>query len=475
MSQPPKFPYIIPPGLHYKVREFEAHCKVAQSAPIMICGPSGVGKSLFLHIFKQLYREKAGPKPFLVTVNCSHFTGDIARSELFGHARGAFTGAVEENEGWIEKAHGGVLILEEVGDLPPETQAKLLSFVETGEYHKMGCSSIRSSDVQIVAATNRRENLREDFRHRFFPFHIPPLHERRGDILYHLAMKIPELISQLASWEVLALLAHHWPGNVREVEKTALLLKRRKVLEAEDPAIDLWEEVARAMESRATDEEETLRDDSSEISANRRPDMSHFKNVVLEGNRIYRLCQTLKTKGVNVKEIHDLLRKFHLGILLNREDLAFNTFKEDPPGSSFKLDTRLNVRILNTVTPFELAYKGLRVFCHLLLKNRNGAENLLDPQDVYSVSAIHGTSPHLLEYPPEIRGLAETIHRSLDPTSHNRAAAPQWITSMSRNQLMKTYYKALLTEAKGKKSVAARVAGLKYSTFREALRKYELL
>ena len=117
MSQPPKFPYIIPPGLHYKVREFEAHCKVAQSAPIMICGPSGVGKSLFLHIFKQLYREKAGPKPFLVTVNCSHFTGDIARSELFGHARGAFTGAVEENEGWIEKAHGGVLILEEVGDL----------------------------------------------------------------------------------------------------------------------------------------------------------------------------------------------------------------------------------------------------------------------------------------------------------------------------------------------------------------------
>jgi hypothetical protein len=229
------------------------------------------------------------------------------------------------------------------------------------------------------------------------------------------------------------------------------------------------------MKSRATDEEETLRDDSSEISANRRPDMSHFKNVVLEGNRIYRLCQTLKTKGVNVKEIHDLLRKFHLGILLNREDLAFNTFKEDPPGSSFKLDTRLNVRILNTVTPFDLAYKGLRVFCHLLLKNRNGAENLLDPQDVYSVSAIHGTSPHLLEYPPEIRGLAETIHRSLDPTSHNRAAAPQWITSMSRNQLMKTYYKALLTEAKGKKSVAARVAGLKYSTFREALRKYELL
>ena len=464
--------FIIPPGLRYKVREFEAHCKVAQNAPIMICGPSGVGKSLFLHIFKQLYREKAGPGSFLETVNCSHFSGDIARSELFGHARGAFTGAVEEKQGWIEKAHGGVLILEEVGDLPPETQAKLLSFVETGEYHKMGCNRIRSSDVHIIAATNRYENLREDFRHRFFPFHIPPLHERRGDILYHLAMTIPELISQLASWEVLALLSHHWPGNVREVEKTALLLKRRKLLETEDPGIELWEEVAKAMDGMGAAERGTPRDDAG-WSSQRRPGMAHFRNVVLGGNRTYRLCEDLKTNGVDVEQLQHLLRKFHLGIRIRKEDLAFETFQQNLPESFFKLDPRLKVRFLNTIPPFELAYEGLQVFCHLLQKDRNEAKNLLELPNGQSGTAMVN-APLFLKHPPEIRTLAESIRLSMDSEPQAGECETRQIASMNRNALMKTYYKALLVRTDGNKSEAAKLAGLKYTTFREALRKYEI-
>ena len=462
--------YIIPPGLRYKVREFEAHCRVAQDAPIMICGPSGVGKSLFIHIFKQLHAEKLREKNFPATVNCSHFSGDIARSELFGHVRGAFTGAVEEKKGWIEKTDGGVLILEEVGDLPPETQAKLLSFVETGEYHKVGCSRIRRSSLQIIAATNRYENLREDFQPRFFPFHIPPLHERRGDLLYHLAMTIPELIGQLASWEVLALMAHDWPGNVREVERTALLLKRRKLLETEDPGIELWEDVIEALGASGKGAVETGSGGPVEKPSSG-SGMTHFHNVVLSGNRTYRLCQHLEKNGASVSGFHEAIRKFHLGIMLKRTERAFDPFPEDMLHTSVRRNVRLGVGFLKTIPAFEQASRGLRLFCHLLSKDPNSALNLLDPRPTPAAPAPRSET----EFPgwtSEIRRLAESIglHPWKKPVEPPQT--PDWLSRMSRETLMKTYYRALLEKANGNKAEAARMADLKYTTFREALNKY---
>jgi len=160
--------YIIPPGLKDCVEEFEAHFKVANHAPIIIFGPSGVGKSLFLHIYKKLCHKAKGEKCRIITANCSHFSGELARSELFGHAKGAFTGAMREKEGWIKQAENGILVLEEIGELPMETQANLLTFIETGEFHKVGSAKLESADVQIVGATNNEQGLREDFCYRFF-------------------------------------------------------------------------------------------------------------------------------------------------------------------------------------------------------------------------------------------------------------------------------------------------------------------
>ena len=417
--------------------------------PSMICGPSGVGKSLFLHIFKQLYREKTGSKSSPATVNCSHFSGDIARSELFGHVRGAFTGAVKERAGWIEKAHGGVLILEEVGDLPPETQAKLLCFVETGEYHKMGCSKIRHSDVQIIAATNRYEKLRKDFQHRFFPFHVPPLHQRRGDVCYHLAMTIPELIGQLAPWEVLALMAHEWPGNVREVERTALLLKRRKLLETEDPGIELWEEVVKAMGDSKILPARVPSNQPMEDPPHR-SGMTHFRNVVLGGNRTHKLCLQLQQDGINVAELHDLLRKFHLGIMLKREEIAFDAFEEDVLEKSLQKDSRLNVLFPKSIPAFESAHKGLCLFCQLLFQDPKAPRNLLEPIKRPEVDFTK-SEPHVGAHLPEISQLAQSMGLPSPQSPYDVGQGPEWITTMSRKELMKTYYRALLNKTTGNK------------------------
>lgn len=155
--------FIVTPGLIKPIKAFEAHIKINHNRPILIYGPSGVGKSLFLQLYKQRMREKYGSDCRIETVNCSHFGSDLSRSELFGHRHGSFTGAAYEKEGWLKRAHNCILVLEEIGDLPRETQANLLTFLETGKFHKVGGAQTEYANVQIVGATNRENELRTDF------------------------------------------------------------------------------------------------------------------------------------------------------------------------------------------------------------------------------------------------------------------------------------------------------------------------
>jgi transcriptional regulator with GAF, ATPase, and Fis domain len=223
---------IVTPGL-YKIFEtykndFEYHLE--DKKPIIVLGDTGVGKSLFLRLSKELFRNKYSHKKKhpINTINCAHFEKQLARSELFGHVKGAFTGAVQKTIGWIEKSNNGLLILEEVGELSKEVQAELLTFLDTKEFHKVGSTKIDKSSVQIVAATNRTDDLREDFFYRFFPYKIPPLYTRRNDVLFYLALLFGDSIESLSLWEVMTLLAHNWPGNIREVERVGRLLYMRK-------------------------------------------------------------------------------------------------------------------------------------------------------------------------------------------------------------------------------------------------------
>ena len=228
--------FIMPPNLQPAYINFEAHLAVSGKVPILILGPTGVGKSLFLYLAKNKFKKNNKDSeiaPPVVEANCAHFSGgssgyEMSRSELFGHVEGAYTGAISYKKGLVEKADGGMLILEEVGELPLEVQAMLLTFIETGEYRRLGDENIRRATVKIVAATNRESVLRPDFRYRFFSFSIPPLHLRREDILYYFYEIFPDLTKRFTRSEVLLLLSYNWPGNVREIERVGRLLMRNK-------------------------------------------------------------------------------------------------------------------------------------------------------------------------------------------------------------------------------------------------------
>ncbi|HEV2837145.1 MAG TPA: sigma-54 dependent transcriptional regulator [Pyrinomonadaceae bacterium] len=211
---------------------------VEQVAParstVLITGESGTGKELIAKAIHEA-STRAG-RPF-VTVNSSNIPSELLESELFGHTRGAFTGAVAAKKGLFEVADGGSIFLDEIGDIPPETQVRLLRVIQEREFTPLGDTTPRRVDVRIIAATNidlkeavRQGSFREDLYYRLavVPIELPPLRDRNEDILplaQHFIQKYNEengrdVSDQLAP-EVLAMLeSYSWPGNVRELENT---------------------------------------------------------------------------------------------------------------------------------------------------------------------------------------------------------------------------------------------------------------
>ncbi|HEX6107200.1 MAG TPA: sigma-54 dependent transcriptional regulator [Gemmatimonadales bacterium] len=212
-------------------------------ARVLITGESGTGKEL---VAAAVHRAslRAG-RPF-VTVNCAAIPRDLVESEMFGHERGAFTGATERRLGRFELAHGGTLFLDEIGDLSAEAQAKLLRTLETGELQRIGAEGTLRVDVRLISATNRRledevaaGQFREDlfFRLNVFPIHLPPLRERLEDLpalVAHLAERVrPRHAATFTPPALEALAAYAWPGNVREL---ANLVERLSILSG--PTVD---------------------------------------------------------------------------------------------------------------------------------------------------------------------------------------------------------------------------------------------
>lgn len=238
--------------------------------PALLLGETGVGKELFAHRLHQLSRRVGKP---LVHVNCAALPESLAESELFGHAKGAFSGATSERPGRIEAADGGTLFLDEVGELPLAIQAKLLRTLQNGEIQRLGTDRPRRVNVRVIAATNRqlRELVREgafrdDLYHRLsvYPIPIPPLRERGNDVLL-LAGRFLELNRarlglrslRLSAAAEAALRRYRWPGNVRELEhvisRAALKAMsrgadRRDIVTLEPDMLDLDEQDAPASE-----------------------------------------------------------------------------------------------------------------------------------------------------------------------------------------------------------------------------------
>ena len=220
-----------------------------RSATVLILGETGTGKEV---VAKALHRLSArAAKPFAV-LNCAAIPESLLEAELFGHTRGAFTGAVQSRTGRIEAAHGGTLFLDEIGEMPLALQAKMLRFLECGELQRVGDNETMRVDVRVLAATHqaleeRAEagTFRLDLYHRLavFPLEVPALRERMDDLelltaffLERMGQELPR--KSLAANALERLRAYEWPGNVRELmhvlERGAILCGERAQIESED-------------------------------------------------------------------------------------------------------------------------------------------------------------------------------------------------------------------------------------------------
>ena len=225
-------------------REIEKAILIAPTdLTVLITGESGVGKEVFPQIIHQNSARKHGS---YIAVNCGAIPEGTIDSELFGHEKGSFTGALAERKGYFEVADKGTIFLDEVGELPMATQARLLRVLEYGEFIKVGSSKVQKTDVRIVAATNvdllkaiRKGKFREDLYYRLntVPIAIPPLRERRDDI-YLLFRKFSSDFAEkyrmpavtLADEAIGVLQKYRWPGNVRELKN---ITERMSIFEQE--------------------------------------------------------------------------------------------------------------------------------------------------------------------------------------------------------------------------------------------------
>ena len=237
-------------GSHPKFRHVIADiARVASTnTTVLICGETGTGKEL---VARAIHAKSDRNNQPMVTVNCAALPQSLVESELFGHEKGAFTGALARKPGRFEIANGGTIFLDEVGELPLDTQAKLLRVLQEGELQRLGGTHPIRVDVRAIAATNRRLDelvaegkFRSDLYYRLnvFPITVPPLTDRPEDIpllanyfVQRFKRKFAKDISRIDSTSVKALMNYKWPGNIRELEHVI----ERAVLISEDPILQI--------------------------------------------------------------------------------------------------------------------------------------------------------------------------------------------------------------------------------------------
>ncbi|MHC1742497.1 MAG: sigma-54-dependent transcriptional regulator [Syntrophobacteraceae bacterium] len=242
------FPTLIGSSAAMRLLQDQIDRVARTTATVLITGESGTGKELVAHAIHALSLRK--DKPF-VPINCSTIPETMIETELFGHLRGSFTGALRDKKGLIEEANQGTLFLDEIGDLSLTLQVKLLRLIQEGEYKVVGSNTLRKVDIRLIAATHqplvekiRKGEFREDLYYRLNVINIrlPPLRERRTDIpllCRHFLQKYSVLhgkkVNGFSARAMDYLMKREWPGNVREIENTV----ERGVIMATDDAVDL--------------------------------------------------------------------------------------------------------------------------------------------------------------------------------------------------------------------------------------------
>jgi Nif-specific regulatory protein len=303
----------------------QVYQSIARAAPsdstVLICGQSGTGKELAARALHNNSRRAS--KPF-VAINCATLTETLLESELFGHEKGAFTGAIAQKKGKLELAHGGTLFLDEVGELAPILQAKLLRVLQEREFERVGGTRTIRVDVRLIAATNRdlpeainTGNFRQDLYYRLnvVSFTMPLLKERSGDILlladYFVAKhskKCKRQVMGISSQARACLINYDWPGNVRELENA---IERAVVLGNTDRIMP--EDLPEAIIDMAPSTEKSTTGYYESIKAAK-------KNIILsvmkQSNGSY--AEAAKILGVHPNNLHRLIRTLDLKAQLTK-------------------------------------------------------------------------------------------------------------------------------------------------------------
>jgi transcriptional regulator with GAF, ATPase, and Fis domain len=313
-------------GADFGLREVSHKVRQVASteSPVLLTGETGVGKDVIANAIHLGSPRRDGP---FIPVNCGAIPDSLMDSELFGHEKGAFTGALSRKRGRFERAHGGTILLDEIGEMPLPAQVRLLRVLQHREIERVGGTERIPVDIRIVAATNkdlptmaRAGRFREDlwFRLNVFPITVPPLRERTGDIpalVHHfIERKAKELKiadrPRLAPGAIDDLLAYPWPGNVRELEnlvERAMILHRGEPLRFDDLGAPPPEQTA--MASAAGEDENLVLD---EVIAR------HIKRVLgMTGGKIHGPGGAGELLGVNPNTLRNKMKK--LGIAFRRQ------------------------------------------------------------------------------------------------------------------------------------------------------------
>jgi len=282
-------------------------------ATVLVTGESGTGKELVARLIHQKSKRSSGP---FVTVNCSAIPENLVESELFGHQKGAFTGADRARPGRFETADGGTILLDEIGELPLGIQAKLLRVLEDGTYQRVGDPQTRRCDIRVIACTNRdleseveAGRFREDlfFRLNVFRLHLPPLRERPEEIEFlvrHFLKRLGRPHMRVSQAALRALEAYNWPGNVRElanaIERAAILAPGEIILpEHLPPTVTQAQD---GLTDQKASEVRTLREQEREaiLEALRRTGGNRTQAAKLLGISRRKLLYRLREYGVSL-------------------------------------------------------------------------------------------------------------------------------------------------------------------------------
>jgi Nif-specific regulatory protein len=297
-------------------RVYELIMQVAPSdATVLITGESGTGKELVAAELHRLSKRANAP---LVKINCAALPESIIESELFGHEKGAFTGALNQRKGRFELAHRGTVFLDEVGELPPLVQVKLLRVLQERELERVGGSGPIKVDVRLAAATNRNleqevkaGRFREDLYYRLnvFPLPVPPLRERKSDIMLladhftgKYALKNGKLIKRISTPAIDLLTSYSWPGNVRELENCI----ERAVILSNDMVIHSYNLPPSLQSALSTDTEPTA---TLEAALSRLE-----KELIVEALKISGGNMTAAARQLGITERQMGLRVHHYGV-----------------------------------------------------------------------------------------------------------------------------------------------------------------